>query len=819
MDKILSVDALRWYLDEKTLDVDAVSSDEDNHHGRPGALGQERALIALELGLGISGRGFNIFVVGAPGTGRTSTVRTELVDRAASEPIPDDWVLLYNFDDRDQPHAIALPPKTGPEVKRSFETLVDQVLNQLEKAFDSDGYLQKKQEVDAMHETRTNAILGPVEEEAATAGFLLTRAGSAISLGVTDEDGVPLSEEAFEELSAEVKQNLEAEAEGLQSTLEEAVRKIRVVERETDETYEKLAKETADLEVSPLFAQAEKDLADVVGEETFPRLKKHMDEMHQDILSRLRRLAPEETSSDGEEDGDDGPVQSTAKRLRMEEEDTGSDEPALLRYRVNVLVTQGEAKGAPVISETHPTLANLIGRIEHKVRGSEAVADFTRIKAGALYKANGGYLLLQALDLLREASAWEGLKRALKNRQVELDDPGEPGRMVTVASLRPEPVPLALKVVLIGTPDLYYELSRGDPEFQTLFKVKVDFNLDMDRSPDRIQRYLRFLVGLAHEEELQPVHRSSVARVVEHAARVSHNREKLTTRFGWMADLLREASFWAKKSEASHIKRVHVDKALKARSEREGFLEQRMHEDIADRRVVIETSGSVTGQINGLTVLDVGRYAFGMPVRISCKVGAGKSGELLDIEREVELGGPLHTKGTFILRGLLTDRFGDLTPIKLAATLCMEQNYSEIDGDSASLAEACVLFSALAEAPIRQDIALTGSIDQRGRVQTVGGVNEKIEGFFRICSLLHDDKEQPMPVKRVILPTSNIRDLMLDDEVVEAVKAGTFEVGTVETLEDTLFELTGVPWQDGSETCLHARILKRLQKFAALVKE
>jgi len=821
MPKTLSAEELRWYLDESTLDVEAVANDEDNHHGRPGALGQERALNALELGLGIQGRGFNIFVVGASGTGRTSTVRTEVEKQASSEKTPDDWILLYNFDDRDRPHAISVPPKSGPEVKRIYDALTDQFVNLLEKAFDDDGYLQRRNELDLLHEERTAAILGPVEEDAAKVGFILSRMGSAISLGVADEEGQPMSEEAYEALTPEQKQELEASAEELQGALEEAVRKVRVVERETDEALENLAKETADQVISPLFQNAHADIKEAVGDDAYVRLEKHLNEMQQDVLSRLRRLAPDEPS--GEEEGGEGQGvsahHSAAKRLRMEEEDSDHDEPALLRYRVNVFITQTE-EGAPVVSETHPTLANLIGRIEHKIRGSETVTDFTRIKAGALYKANGGYLLLQALDLLREASAWEGIKRALKNHQVELDDPGEPGRMVMVSTLRPQPVPLQLKVVLIGTPDLYYDLSRGDPDFQKLFKVKVDFDLDMDRNPDRIQRYLRFLVGLAHEEKLLPVAASGVARVVEHAARVSHNREKLTTRFGWMADLLREASFWAGKAGDGHIAREHVNQALTARAEREGFLEQRMHEDIACRRVTIETEGSVVGQTNGLTVLDVGRYAFGMPVRITSRTGAGKAGEILDIEREIELGGPLHSKGTLILRGIMTDRFGDDTPLKLAATICMEQNYSDIDGDSASLAEACALFSSLAEVPIRQDIAMTGSIDQRGRVQTVGGVNEKIEGYFRVCKLLHeqDGNDGAMPKKTVLLPPSNVRDLMLDDEVVDACKDGTFEVATTDSLEDALEKLTGVPYDDGTDDCIHARVLRKLQRYASYAR-
>lgn len=839
---------LRWTLEDDAVDVAAVEADGGALTGRPGALGQERALSALDLGLGIRGRGFNIFVVGASGTGRTSTVRTVVKEQALHEVTPDDVILLYNFEDRDHPLAIHVPPGVGPKVRKKYETLVERMINEIEKAFESDTYVAQRQEIDQVHQELTDECLSGIDEEAKAAGFILSRAGAALTLGVADEEGNPLSEEAYEALTPEQKQGLEERAEKLQSGLEDAVRKVRSLERETEETLEKLARDTADAVVGPLFVSTANELEELgreVPEGTTPtpaggsgggkskdgraeataedvtadahlhdgiaRVLKHLEESRADVLNRLRRLAPDDPLEEG--GSDDGPPRSTSRRLHQEEDDGDSDEPALIRYRVNVLVTHVHTKGAPVVAETHPTLSNLLGRIEHRVRGSETVTDFTRIKAGALYRANGGYLVLQAQDLLRDPGAWEGLKRAIKNHQIELDDPGEPGRMVTVAALRPEPVPLAVKVILIGTPDLYYALSRGDSEFQKLFKVKVDFDLEMERSADRIGKYLSFLVGLAHEEGLKKLSPSGAARVIEHAARVSHNQRKLTTRFGWMADLLREANFWAQKDDAERIARDHVQRALDARAEREGFLELRMLEDVVENRVSIEVEGEVTGQSNGLTVIDLGSYSFGMPVRITCRVGAGKSSEILDIERETELGGPIHTKGTLILRGILTDRFGGDTPIRLAATVCMEQNYSDIDGDSATLAEACALFSALADAPLRQDIAMTGSLDQRGRVQTVGGVNDKIEGFFRVCEQKAPDKSHG-----VILPQANVRDLMLDERVVSASKEGRFNIYPCDRLEDALELLTGRPWHsdDESERPLRPAILKTLRAFAEL---
>ena len=374
----------------------------------------------------------------------------------------------------------------------------------------------------------------------------------------------------------------------------------------------------------------------------------HLNEVHEDILNRLNRLVPSlNRHTDHEEEA---PQMATEKLHHEEERESDEDEPALLRYKVNVLVTRSKTAGAPVVHETHPTISNIIGRIEHRVRSGETVTDFTRIRGGALYRANGGYLILEAQDLLREPNAWEGLKRALKNRQVELDDPGEPGRMLNIVSLRPEPVPLAVKVCLIGTPELFYFLTSTDPDFGKLFKVKADFDVEMDNTEDHIRKYLRFLVGLSHQEKLRKLTPEGAARVLEHAARLSDSQAKLTAQFGQIADLVREANFWATRAKSRKIDAVHVTEALKKRQEREGWLENHFLEEITSGKVRIETSGSVIGQVNGLTVLESGSYAFGVPARLTCRVGAGR-GEFIDIERETELGGPIHTKGNLIPKG------------------------------------------------------------------------------------------------------------------------------------------------------------------------
>jgi lon-related putative ATP-dependent protease len=798
--KLLKPASLRWRVSDTRLIEKVLSDPELKKGGHPLKVGQARARTALEIGLGISERGFNIFVVGGAGTGRTSMTRQLLNARAKEQKTPPDIVLLYNFDDRDSPLAVEVPAGQGPTVRKRYEGLVDQLLMDLEKAFDADHYVAQRQAIEDRHRMAQDQILGEVEAEAAQSGFLLSRAAASITLTPSGPDGKPITEETYEALGPEDRQNLEAEAERLENLLEDQLRKIRTLERETDLSVEALAKSTADKVVAPLISRVQKEC------EALDRVVAHLEKMHEDVLNRLRRLVPQSHGEEHEQGPDNqAPHPSLPRRLREEEEDTDADEPALLRYRVNVLVTRKPGSGAPVVEEVHPTTSNLIGRIEYRGRGGEMTTDHTRIRAGALYKANGGFLIIEAQELLREPAAWEGLKRALKNRHVVLDDPGEPGRMVTQASMRPEALPLSIKVCLIGNAHLYYGLTNGDPDFAKLFKVKADFDLEMARTSKSIRSVLRFVVRVADEENLRPLDISGASAVLEQAARIAHHQKKLTCRFGDIADLIREANFWAGRQGRDHVAGEDIRQALKARAEREGFAEARLREDIESGRVMIELQGAVEGQCNALTVIDMGNYSFGMPARITCRTGVG-TGEIIDIERESELGGSIHSKGTLILRGLLSDRFGQGGPLCLNATLCFEQSYVEIDGDSASLAEACALFSVLSGVPIKQNFALTGSIDQRGNVQAIGGVNEKIEGFFRVCEAC--DPKRP---HSVIIPASNAQELMLEPDLIKAAQAGRFSVHTVTRMEEAIELLTGVPWK-GKEG-IRARAMKTLREY------
>jgi predicted ATP-dependent protease len=766
--------------------------------GRIGAVAQDRALSALELGLGIKQRGYNIFVVGASGTGRTSTVEKLLADRAQKELTPDDVVLLYNFSDRDRPLSVVLPASLGPKLKKSYESLMEKVISHLEKAFEADSYILSRQVIQEECREKTDQSLKEIESEASDNSFVLSHTGVAITLTPANKKGEPLTEEEFDKLTDKEKQKLEICAEKLEARLEESMRKVRVAEKESEDAFEELERETARQAIENIFEALR---ATWKGQK---RIVAHLTLIEEDILNRIRRFIHDDKSAPSE---NNEPSPTSQKRKSLDEDDENEyDEPLFVRYRVNVLVTHAKDAGAPVVFETHPTASNIIGRIEQRIRAGETITDFTRIRAGALYRANGGFLILEAQELLRDPGAWEGLKRALKNREIELDDPGEPGRMVSLASLRPEPVPLNLKVILIGAPDIYYALARNDPDFQTLFKVKADFDLEVERSDENISRYVSFMNALCTEEELLKLSPEGAGCVIEHAVRLSGSKNKITCRLGEIADLLRESNYWARKDRSKKIDPAHIHAALKAKAEREGFVETQILDEVRSGKIIIETSGKVVGQANALTVVEVGNYEFGIPLRITCQAGCGK-GEIIDIEREAEQSGTFHSKGRLIIRGLLSNLFGRTLPFAFHATLCMEQTYSEIDGDSASMAEACALLSALSLAPLDQRFAMTGAIDQMGNVQAVGGINQKIEGFFKVCQ-----EKKSKEVHGVLVPAKNINDIMINEEVLAAAKNGTFRIVSVDTVGDAMEILTGLGWE-GEQKSIKARAMATLKHF------
>jgi predicted ATP-dependent protease len=757
----LGPDSLRWRLDPRAA---AAWLRGQAARARPLAVGQERALRALALGLGMRGPGFHICVVGEVGTGRTTTTAAAVAARARGEPRPPDWCYVFDFDDPDRPRALRLPPGEGRRLAREVDGAIVRLLRELAAAFERESYRVARRRLGEEATARRDRAFQRLEAAARRRGYVVVRMADGFAFG-PGREGEILSDEELAKLSARERTAIERRRPAVQAAADAAARALRTIQRELDQALGNLDRAVALSVAAPLF----EDLARRVGADE--RVRTHLDRIVEDVVEHVADLHPAEESAG------------------TEAEDRESAAALTRRWRVNVLVDNGRLRGAPAVHETHPTPENLLGRIERIERGELPPTDFLRVKAGSLHRANGGYLLLDAAELLRSPRAFEGLKRALKSGAVAIEDVRGEGRARgPSAALRPEPIPLAVKVLLVATPDLFAALSALDPDFRKLFKVKAEFEEDMERTPARLAAYAASLLAAARAERLAGFAADGLAALLEHAARLAGDRRRLTAHFGEVLDVAREASFEARRRRAGRVGAEEVGRAIEARRDRDRAAQERRLRMIRDREIRVETTGAVEGQVNGLSVVEVGAFRFGEPSRITARVFVGRRG-VLDIERAVRLGGPIHSKGVLILGGLIGDRFGRTRPLRLGATLCFEQSYGGVEGDSASLAEALALISALARVPARQGIAVTGSIDQRGEVQPVGAVEEKIEGFFEACRARGLDGAQG-----AIVPIASAKTLMLRPDVVRAAAEGRFRVYAVATIEQAVEILLGAPF-------------------------
>lgn len=762
-----------------------------------GIVGQPRAAAAVAFGTGIRRQGFNIFAFGLPGTGKRSFLHQYLAALARQQPTPADLCYLHNFDEPQKPKVLRVPAGRSTELRRDLERLAEDLQSVIAAAFDADEYQRRRQVIEDEFKQRPEQRLGEIGDRARGAGLALLRTPTGLTFAPLKGEEV-LTEDQFEHLPAEERARFDAAVAGLQAEVQQTLRQVPRWNRERRERQRALRRETAALAVEhPLGEVREKyrDLADV---------QQHLDAVQRHVVEHAREVAG----------GGEGPP---ATRL----EAAGRPDPAAMRrlYHVNVVVDNTGQSGAPVIYEDNPTYENLVGRIEHTAEFGALVTDHTLIKGGALHRANGGYLLLDMHRLLRNPYAWDALKRALAACQVRIEPPAEASGFATTVSLEPEPVPLAAQVILMGDPSLYYLVHTLDPDFPEHFKVAADFDETMEAHGGQIRQYACLLATVCRQEKLRPLHRSAVARVMEHSGRLVEDQGKLSARIAIVMDLLREANHWA--SEAGHavVQADDAERAITAPIARADRPRQRYLEALERGTLLIDTDGARIGQLNGLVVASYGTFTFGHPTRITARVRIGE-GEVLDIEREVELGGPIHSKGVLILGGFLGARFAPDHPLSLSATLVFEQSYGGVEGDSASAAELFALLSAIADVPLSQAVAVTGSINQHGDVQAIGGVNEKIEGFFDACGVRGLTGRQG-----VIIPQSNVRNLMLRRDVVEAVAAGRFHVFPIATVDEGLEILTGLPagaraadgsYPDGS---VGAAVARRLVELAELRRE
>jgi len=726
-----------------------------------GLIGQERAKKALEFGLNINSSGYNIFVTGISGTGRTTSVEQAVRKIAETRHVPDDWCYVFNFTDTDKPTALKFPPGRALVFKKEMDELVGELLVDLPKAFESQLYEEHKNQIIRDLQGKKNELFEQLEKTADTSGFKIKKTSSGIAF-IPMIEGKPLEDKDIENMTDQARETISKKQEILYEELTKISRMIRTLEKEAQKSLNDIEKNTAKFTIQPKIEELKEKYRNI------PSVFKYLEDVENDMLENIDEFK-------------DKKEVEILPGIKMPEKQS-----PLYRYQVNVFIDNSRLKGAPVIKEPNPTSYNLSGKVEYKPQYGAMVTDFTMIKPGALHKANGGYLIIQAIDILKNYFSWETLKRAIKNNEIIIEDLNEQFRLVNTPTLRPEPIPLNVKILLIGTPMIYYLLFNYDEDFQKLFKVKAEYSLVMERNKQGVSNYAALISKICKEENLKHFDAEAVARIVEYGARIADNKNKLTTRFVEIADIVRESNFWAENGNSEFIHKKHIDAALEEKIFRSNLVEKRIEELIAEGTIMVDTEGEVKGQINGLSVMTMGDYSFGKPSRITARVFTGRNG-MMNIDREVKLAKTIHNKGFLILTGYLGEKYGSNKPLVFSASIGFEQLYEEIEGDSASSTELYVLLSALSGLPIKQGIAVTGSVNQKGEIQPVGGINEKIEGFYYTCKSKKLTGEQG-----VIIPRQNLRHLMLKDELIEAVKQGQFHVWAVKSIDEGIEILTGV---------------------------
>ncbi len=760
------MDAIRTELPpdklQRRVDPQALPFDTTNHGIEVTAIvGQPRALDAVQFGARIRRDGYNVYVMGPAGMGKSTVVHAVLEEQAPNDPTPGDFCYVFNFIEPHKPRALTLPAGMGAKLREAMRQLVDELNHFIPAAFDSDTYRARVQKIDEELKEREEAQFSQLQQEAEKKKISLFRTPTGYTFAPI-RDGNVIDQEQFDKLPPEDQKRIEQDTAELQEKLERYIHGMSRTRRERRARVRQLNREVTMQAVEQIVMETRKGFSGLAN------VNEYLDAVQRDVIENGDIFRRSEESS------------TPTMLPGMQDRDS-----FLRRYSINVMVDHSESHGAPVIYEILPSHQNLVGRVEHISQLGTLVTDFTLIKPGAVHTANGGYLILDAQRVLTQPYAWESLKRVLQSRTIRIESLGQLLGILGTVSLEPEPIPADLKVVLLGPRILYYLLAELDPEFNELFKVAADFDESVDWTDENLAMYSRLLCTLCHKEKLLPFDRSAIARLIEHSARRAGDREKLSTHLGDITDLMRESDYWARAAKASLVERAHVDRAWEARHVRLRRVQENIFDNIRDGVLLVDTRGEKVAQVNALSVFEFGDRAYAQPSRITATVRMGK-GDVVDIEREVKLSGAVHSKGVMILSAYLTSRFATNVPLSLSATLVFEQSYGLIDGDSASMAELSALLSALADRPLRQSLAITGSVNQLGQIQAIGAVNEKIEGFFDVCNQNGLTGEQG-----VIIPESNARHLMLRQDVVDAVASGKFHVFTASTVDDAMSLLAG----------------------------
>jgi lon-related putative ATP-dependent protease len=726
--------------------------------------GQERAIKALNFGLDIDIDGYNLYLEGTTGIGKTAYTRRSLITRAAKEKTPNDWCYIYNFDNPNEPIAVNFPAGQGKVFKNTMETFVKDIRKDIKKTFNNEDFEKEKKAIKQEYDAKREKLLAQLNKRTMVQGYKVQATANGVYM-MPVLDGKPLEEDEFEALEESIKRDFEERSSLVQDQVLEALAEIKNLERESDKKIEEwqasIAHLTIDVHINSIKANYKRN----------KKIATYLEGIKNDILKNISVfLAP-----------DPDPKQPQGPNQRPE-----ATAP-WLNYRVNLFVDNSKNEGAPVVMDNNYLYNNIFGGIEYENHYGAIRTDFTMLKPGLMHVANGGYIIFQAKDLMANCACYEGLKKALRIKQLGIETVVDNHSTMMMVSLKPEPIPLHLKVILVGNSDIYHTLLNGDPDFRKLFKIKVEFEDDAPKTAENIESLANFVRSYCMQEELIDLDKEALAKVVEYASKIAGDKEKISTHFNSITEVVGEAATWAKLGKAKIVTKDYVQKALDERIERVKKYDTKYVEMVKDETLLIETEGYRKGQINGLTVISIGDYSFGKPAKVTANTYMGSNG-IVDIEREVEMSGSSHSKGVMILTGYLGDQFAQEFPLSLTASVCFEQLYGGVDGDSASSTELYAILSSLSEIPISQSIAVTGSVNQKGEIQPIGGVNEKIEGFYQICKLRGLNGEHG-----VIIPVQNIRNLHLSDEIVENVKKGKFHIYAISTINEGIEILTGVP--------------------------
>jgi len=768
--KEVPVDQLRWHCDPKSLKIKTT----DEVKPIKEIIGQDRALRALQLGLEIKHAGYNVFVTGFSGTGRMTTIKRLLAEFQHKKIPLKDHCYVHNFHNNDQPILVTLPAGEGVKFQDDMDDLIEELLKDIPAVFESRRYKEERKRSMEFFQERQRSVLKDFEQKVKERGFevIQVQVGPVMRPDIAPLlNGQPIAFEQIDTLIKEGKMTKEQveqmmkERTVLENQMELMLRELRNIERKAKESV-------GTLEERFILPIVEEYIKEIHSKYKNEKLSQHLEDVKESVMSDLNRFRP----SDEAQPQIPGIPQSPAQ-----------DEDNFIEYQVNVVVDNSKTDGVPIVIETNPRFKNIFGTIDREVdRNGIWRTDFTLIKSGSLLKADGGFLVINALDALVEPGVWQTLKRTLRNGLLEIQ-PIESGLFGASSAFKPEPIEIDVKVVMLGDAYIYFLLYDQDDDFKKIFKVRADFDTEMPKQGQTVQQYVQFIKMICEDEKLKPFDATGIAAIVEHGVRLAGRQNKLSTRFNIVADLVREANYWAVDTKSHIVTSDHVKKAIDERIERIKLVEEKTKEMILEGTLMIDTEGGVVGQVNGLSILDMREYMFGMPTRITARTSIGRAG-IINIEREAEMSGPTHNKGVLIISGYLHGMYAHTKPLTMNASITFEQNYGGVDGDSASSTEIYAILSSLANVPLRQDIRVTGSVNQNGGIQPIGGVNQKIEGFFDIC------KKRGLTGKQgVLIPHQNKKDLMLRHDVIEAVSKGMFHIYAIKTIDEGIEILTNIP--------------------------